>query len=119
MTVLGPRREGLSAEPDARPPVIIVDSNGYAFYRDPRGGSILSADRYSVRLVTDTAKVNQATGAELDSVVGVRGDDHARACEAVHDLRAPPNGHLFELSPHSQSREGTCAEGSRQCAASS
>lgn len=35
-------------------------------------------------------------------------------CEAVHDLAAPPNGHLFELYPHSQA-----GEESRRCGASS
>jgi len=36
------------------------------------------------------------------------------ACEAVHDLAAPPNGHLFELRPDSQDGEGP-----RRCGASS
>lgn len=79
MTVLGPRREGVSADLNARLQVILLDSNGYAFYRDPRGTNILTVDRYSVLLVTDIAKVNQATGAGLEAVVGIRGDDQARA----------------------------------------
>lgn len=35
-------------------------------------------------------------------------------CEAVHDLAAPPNGHLFELSPRNRAGEEPC-----QCGASS
>jgi len=69
----------MSTEPDARLRVILLDSNGYASYHDPRGASILSADRYCVLLVTDTAKASQATGAGLEAVVGIRGDDQARA----------------------------------------
>jgi hypothetical protein len=66
-------------ELDTRTPVILLDSNGYAFYQDPRGQSILPADRYAVRLVTDITKVDQAKGPELDSVIGVPADDHSRA----------------------------------------
>jgi hypothetical protein len=67
-------------------PVILLDPHGYAFYRDPDGRSFFAAGRYAVRLVTGISQVSEAVGAELDSVVGVRGGDESAAARAVRFL---------------------------------
>lgn len=66
-----------------RVPVILLDTIGYSFYADEAGRRFLPADQYSVRLVTDVAKISQATGAEIDSVVGVPRKDERALADAV------------------------------------
>lgn len=67
----------------ARMPVLLLDSIGYSFYRDAAGRPFLPADRYAVRLVTDLRMLDQARGAELESVVGVPKYDERAVADAV------------------------------------
>ena len=94
----------MTAGPRPRLPVIVLDSRGYAFYRDHRGRSFLPADRYTVRLVTDIAKVGQAQAAELEAVVGVEGDDgrnvgaYLRAARFLHSSGGRPAARLVAVT---------------------
>lgn len=63
--------------------MILLDSIGYSFYRDPAGRRFLPADRYAVRLVTDIHRVAEAEGDELDSVIGVPKYDERAVADAV------------------------------------
>lgn len=67
---------------DARMPVVLLDRIGYAFYHLD-GRPFLPADRYAVRLVTDIARLDEAVGEELESVVGVPRLDERALADAV------------------------------------
>jgi hypothetical protein len=66
-----------------RIPVILLDSIGYGAYQDERSRPFLPADRFDVRLITDLAKLGEARGAELESVIGVTLSDEESVREAV------------------------------------
>lgn len=67
-------------------PVILLDRIGYDFYRDPDGRPFLPPQRFSVRLVTDVARVAEAVGPEIESVVGVRRSSMPGFLDAVRYL---------------------------------
>nr|WP_157528307.1 hypothetical protein [Kibdelosporangium sp. MJ126-NF4]CEL18026.1 hypothetical protein [Kibdelosporangium sp. MJ126-NF4]CTQ90746.1 hypothetical protein [Kibdelosporangium sp. MJ126-NF4] len=100
-------------------PVILLDRIGYAFYRDARGRSFLPADRYDLRLVTDVAKLNEATGPEIDAVIGVGRDNKPGAFDAVrflHNYRGIPAQRLVAVTerlllPAAELREELGIEG--------
>ena len=102
-----------------RTPVILLDRIGYAYYRDARGRSFLPADRYSVRLVTDVAKINEATGPEIETVVGVSRDNRPGAFDAVrflHNYKGVPAQRLAAVTerlllPTAELREELGIEG--------
>jgi biotin carboxylase len=69
--------------PPGRTPVILLDTIGYDFYQDPAGRKFLPPDRYAVRLVTDIAKLAEARGNELQTVVAVPKMDERALADAV------------------------------------
>jgi hypothetical protein len=82
-------------------PVIVFDRLGYSFYHDRSGRPFLPADRFAVRLVTDVAKIEQATGPELESVVGVARHDLAGFADAVrfqHTFGGTPATRLVAIT---------------------
>jgi biotin carboxylase len=73
----------LDSSSSERTPIILLDNLGYGLYKDSGQRPFLHADRYDVRLVTDLAKIAEANGSELESVVGVTLSDEQSLQEAV------------------------------------
>jgi hypothetical protein len=73
----------LSTDSRPRLPVILLDRSGYSLYQDPAGRNFIPTDRYFVRLVTDISRLDEARGAELESVVAVPGGNDEAMAHAV------------------------------------
>jgi len=65
-----------------RTPVLVLDNLGYAQYHDQEGKPFLPARDHDIRLVTDIALITDATGTELELVLGVQTADEDAAVEA-------------------------------------
>ncbi|QXJ25866.1 ATP-grasp domain-containing protein [Actinomadura graeca] len=64
-------------------PVVLLDRFGYRSYHRRDGTPFLPCDQYSVRLVTDVGKLDEAKGPEIESVLGIRLDEETSRCAAA------------------------------------